>query len=155
MQVNTGEAILERRSSRNRRTSTWRTVFYGFMRSNRRVLRRAEDANSLFIDWHHPWLFFLSLGIMIMSCVDAFMTLQLIERGMVEINPVMAMALGGGAATFAVSKVLLTGISILILVYLAKTLLLNILRTGVLLTFFFSVYCCLVCYQFVNLLPML
>ena len=153
--MSANEAIYERRSSRDRRTSSWRTVFYGFLRSNRRSLRREEDADSLFIDWHHPWLFFLALGIMLLSCVDAFMTLQLIDRGMSEINPVMAMALGGGAATFAVSKIAMTGVSILMLVYLARTYLLKYIRTGLLLTFFFNVYCCLVCYQFVSLLPVL
>ncbi|MCP5131581.1 MAG: hypothetical protein H6985_18610 [Pseudomonadales bacterium] len=150
-----GEAICERRASTDRRTFSWRTVVYGFLYSKRRALRRPEDAGSLFIDWHHPWLFFLALGIMILSCVDAFMTLQLIERGMVEVNPVMAKALGGGAATFAISKILMTGISILMLVYLARTYLLRVIRTGFLLTVFFNIYCCLVCYQFVSLLPML
>jgi len=153
--MNTSEAIFERRAGRNRRTLTWRTVFYGYLRSNRRLLRRAEDADGLFIDWHHPWLFFLALGIMILSCVDAFMTLQLIERGMLEVNPVMAMALERGVATFTASKLFMTGASILVLVFLARTHLLNIIRTGLLLTVFFSIYCCLVTYQFVNLLPVL
>lgn len=153
--MNTGEAIFERRASRDRRRFSWRTVLFGYLRSNRRVLRRTEDASSLFIDWHHPWLFFLALGTMLLSCLDAFMTLQLIERGMVEVNPVMAMALDRGVSTFAVSKLAMTGTSILMLVFLARTYLLKFIRTGLLLTFFFSAYCCLVCYQFVNLLPLL
>jgi hypothetical protein len=74
--MNSGEAIVERRTSNNRRVVTWRTAMYGFLRSNRRQLRREEDADGLFIDWHHPWLFFLALGIMMLSCADAFMTLR-------------------------------------------------------------------------------
>lgn len=151
-QMSTSESIYERRAYQTRRVLTWRTALYGFLRSNRRESRRAEEVDGLFADWHHPWLFFLALGIMVLSCVDAFMTLQLIERGMVEVNPVMAMALGQSAATFAVSKIILTGVSILIMVFLARTYFMQVMRTGLLLTFFFSVYCCLVCYQFVNLL---
>ena len=107
------------------------------------------------MDWHHPWLFFLSVGIMLLSCTDAFLTLLLIERGMIEANPVMAAVLGQGAATFAVSKVFMTGTSILILVFLAKFQFMNRLRTGLFLTLFFSLYSCLVCYELVHLLAVL
>lgn len=153
--MTTGRVIYDRREYRARRTFSWRTVFFGYLRSHRRSLRRAEDADAVFIDWHHPWLFFLALGIMMLSCVDAFMTLQLIDRGMSEANPLMALVLDQGAAMFAISKLSMTGASILILVFLAKTYFMNFLRTGLLLTVFFSVYCCLVCYQTVHLLQVL
>lgn len=142
----------DQRLAEDRRQFGWRTVVYGFALSRRRDLRRADDAEVLFLDWHHPWLFFLSVGIMVMSCIDAFMTLQLIENGMVEINPVMAAMLGQGTATFAASKMAMTGTSILTLVFLAKARFLNRLRTGLFLTFFFSAYACLVCYEFVHLM---
>ena len=131
---------------------TWRTVVYGVLRFNRRAGRRREDADLPFIDWHHPWLLFLSLSIMIMCCADAFMTLMLIERGMVEINPVMAYLLTQGITEFAVVKLALTGIGIVVLVFLARFHFINRFRSGLFLTFFFSVYSCLVCYQFVSLL---
>jgi hypothetical protein len=40
-------------------------------------------------------------------------------------------------------------------VFLAKFQFMNRLRTGLLLTIFFSLYCCLVCYEIVNLLAVL
>ena len=144
--------IAERRTYSSRRTFSWRTVLFGHLHSHRRVFRRAEDADSAFIDWHGSWLFFLALGIMLLSCVDAFMTLQLIERGMIEVNPVMATVMRQGTAAFAISKLAMTGISILILVFLSRTQFMRFLRTGLLLTIFFSAYCCLICYQFVHLL---
>jgi hypothetical protein len=147
-----GEAIASKRAVSDRRTFTWKTIFFGFMRSRRRNLRREVDAEVLFIDWHHPWLFFLSVGTMLMSCVDAFLTLQLLERGMIEANPVMAAILGQGTVAFAVSKMLMTGTGILVLVFLAKARFLNRFRTGLFLTAFFSVYACLVCYEFVYLI---
>lgn len=149
------EVIAERRVFEDRRAFSWRTVFFGFMRSRRHDSRRDDDGDVIFIDWHHPWLFFLSVGIMLLSCTDAFLTLLLIERGMVEANPIMAAVLGQGAATFAVSKVFMTGTSILILVFLAKFHFMNRLRTGLFLTLFFSIYSCLVCYELVHLLAVL
>jgi hypothetical protein len=146
------DAIADKRAVTDRREFSWRTIFFGFTRSRRHDLRRELDAEVLFLDWHHPWLFFLAVGTMLLSCVDAFMTLQLLERGMVEVNPVMAAVLGQGTSAFASSKMLMTGTSILILVFLAKARFLNRLRVGLLLTIFFSVYACLVCYEFVFLI---
>jgi hypothetical protein len=146
------EAIDNKRAENDRRIFSWRTVFFGFTRSRRHDLRRDLDAEILFIDWHHPWLFFLAVGTMLLSCLDAFMTLQLLDRGMVEANPIMAAMLGQGTTTFAVSKMLMTGTSILILVFLAKARFLNRFRTGLFLTAFFSIYACLVCYEFVFLI---
>ena len=149
------DAIADRRLLADRRDFSWRTVYYGFVRSRRHGLRRDEDEEVLFLDWHHPWLFFLAVGTMILSCADAFMTLQLLERGMIEANPVMAAVLGQGTTTFAVSKMLMTGTSILILVFLAKARFLNRIRVGLLLTSFFTAYACLICYEFVHLMRLL
>ncbi len=149
------EAIAEQREAADRRAFSWRTVFFGFARSRRHNYRRDQEADVVFIDWHHPWLFFLAIGTMLMSCIDAFMTLQLIDRGMVEANPVMAAILGHGTSAFAVSKMLMTGTGILALVFLAKARFLNRMRTGLFLTIFFSLYACLVCYEFVFLLQVL
>ena len=146
-----GEAIVERRLRGDRRGFTWRTVVFGFTQSRRRGGRRHEDTDVVFVDWHHPWLFFLSVGIMLLSCADAFLTLTLLQGGMVEANPVMAAALGHGVGPFAVSKVVMTGTSILIIVFLARFHFMNRFRTGLLLTIFFSLYCCLICYEIVNL----
>lgn len=146
------ETAVENRTIADRRSLDWRTVFYGFLRSRRRLHRREEESEVRFIDWHHPWLFFLAVGTMIMSCLDAFMTLQLIERGMVEVNPLMAAVIEQGTAVFAASKLFLTGIGILALVYLAKAQFLNRFRTGLFLTMIFGFYACLVCYEFVFLI---
>ena len=141
-----------RRQRRDRRVLSWRTILFGHTRSRRRHPRRSGDAEATFLDWYHPWLWFLSLGIMLLCCVDAFMTLELLQRGMIEANPFMALAIEQGAAFFALSKVALTGVGIVVLVFLARIHFLNWLRTGLLLTAFFSLYCSLVCYQVVNFL---
>ncbi len=149
------EAITERRAPADRRSFTWRTVLFGFFRSRRHGHRRTQDAEVIFLDWHHPWLFFLSIGTMLLSCADAFLTLELLQRGMIEANPIMAAMMEQGIETFAVSKMALTGSAILVLVYLAKSHFLNRFRTGLFLTMFFSAYACLVCYELVHLFRVL
>ncbi len=149
------EVLVDRRGLSDRRQFNWRTVAHGFLRSRRHNLRRSEDADVEFLDWHHPWLFFLAVGTMLLSCTDAFLTLKLLDLGMYEANPVMAGMMGQGTAAFAASKMVLTGAGILTLVFLAKARFLNRVRTGLFLTAFFSGYCCLVCYELVNLFAMM
>jgi len=145
----------ENRVRLDRRRFGWRTVLYGFLRSRRRSVRRTTDAEPMFTDWHHPWLFFLATATMLLSSLDAFFTLQLLERGASEINPFMASAIGTSTQTFAATKMLLTGFGILSIVFLARSRLFNRMRTGLVLTGFFSIYCCLVCYEFVLLIGQL
>ena len=145
----------DKRAEADRREFTWRTVFFGFMRSRRRQHRRSLDDAVIFLDWHHPWLFFLSTGTMLLSCADAFLTLQLIERGMIEVNPVMSAVMAQSTALFTSTKLTMTGFGILVLVFLAKSRFLNRFRTGAFLTVFFSFYACLVCYELVSLFRMM
>lgn len=148
------ESLPDSRHRETRRELSWRTVFYGFLRSRRRSTRRGDEGEPIYTDWHHPWLFFLATGTMLLSCMDAFFTLQLLDRGAVEVNPVMALVLSKSTLTFAATKLLLTGLGILMLVFLSRLRMFNLMRTGIILTIFFSFYACLVCYEFVYLLHM-
>lgn len=147
-----GDAVAPRQ--RERRAFTWRTVVHGFLRSRRRDSRRADDGELLFSDWHHPWLFFLSTCIMIMSCLDAYLTLQLIELGAYEANPLMLYAMETDIRLFASSKMLLTALGVLMLVFLSRAPFMRFFRTGQLLTTIFALYASLVCYEFVYLLQL-
>ena len=149
------EQAFEQRLYAERRMFSWRTVYFGFTRSRRQGTRRDGEAEPVFTDWHHPWLFFLATGIMVMSSLDAFFTLQLLERGAYEANPVMASVMQQGTNAFMISKLLLTGVGILALVFLARAMFFNRLRTGLFLTVFFSFYAMLVCYEFVSLINQL
>ena len=155
MSVRASEAILNRRATTDRRQFSWRTVFFGFMRSRRHAVRRDEDGEVLFLDWHHPWLFFLAIGTMLLSCADAFFTLRLLELGMIEANPFMQAVMDQGTAMFVGIKLAMTAVGIFVLVFLSKARFMNRLRTGLILTTFFSGYAVLVCYELVNLFSLL
>ncbi len=145
----------DKREEDSRREFSWRTVFYGFIRSRRRANRRTADDDIVFLDWHHPWLFFLATGTMLLSCADAFLTLQLMNVGMVEANPFMQAVMAQSTLMFTSTKLAMTAFGILVLVFLAKSRFLNRFRTGLLLTIFFSCYACLVCYELVNLFQLM
>ena len=67
----------------------------------------------------------------------------------------MAAIRSHGTSAFAVSKMVLTGVGIMMLVFMAKARFMNRVRTGLFLTAFFSFYACLVCYEFVHLMRVL
>jgi len=143
--------VPDKRGVRDRRTFSWQTVVFGFTFSRRHQHRRHADDRVIFLDWHHPWLFFLSVGTMLLSVADAFLTLRLLDLGMVEANPVMRLAMDEGTTLFVGTKLAMTAFGIFVLVYLAKLQFLNRFRTGLFLTVFFSAYACLVCYELVSL----
>lgn len=145
----------DKREEDSRREFSWRTVFYGFIRSRRRANRRTADDEIVFLDWHHPWLFFLATGTMLLSCADAFLTLQLMNVGMAETNPFMQAVMAQSTLLFTSTKLAMTAFGIFVLVFLAKSRFLNRFRTGLLLTIFFSCYACLVCYELVNLFKLM
>jgi len=148
-------AISEQRSKADRRRFSWRTVAYGFTLSRRRELRRVADDDVIFLDWHHPWLFFLATGTMLLSSADAFLTLLLIDLGMIEANPFMGAVMAHGTTVFTSTKLAMTAFGIFVLVFLAKSQFLNRFRTGLFLTIFFTFYACLVCYELVSLFRLL
>ena len=153
--MTTSTATMKARSDVDRRRFSWRTVVYGFALSRRHTHRRAADDEIIFLDWHHPWLFFLATGTMLLSCADAFLTLQLLDQGMIEANPVMNAVMAHGTTFFTSIKLAMTAFGILVLVFLAKARFLNRLRTGLFLTTFFTFYACLVCYELVNLFSLM
>ena len=129
---------------------------YGYLRSRRITpARRDDNSEELFADWHHPWLFFLATGTMLLSCADAFLTLLLIDHGMIEANPVMNAVMAQGTTVFTSTKLAMTAFGIFVLVFLAKARFMNRMRTGLFLTTFFTFYACLVCYELVNLLRLM
>lgn len=92
---------------------------------------------------------------MLLSSADAFLTLLLIDLGMIEANPFMGAVMAHGTTVFTSTKLAMTAFGIFVLVFLAKSQFLNRFRTGLFLTIFFTFYACLVCYELVSLFRLL
>ncbi len=111
----------DRREDRDRRSRHWWSVFYGsFNPRRRRPSRRLADSNYHSIDWHASHLLAVAIVILLLSMGDAGLTLVLLEAGAEEANPVMALVVGGDAMLFAVLKMAMTGVSVILMVYLAR-----------------------------------
>jgi hypothetical protein len=131
----------ERRSRPDRRRRFWWSLLYGGVHPRRRSSsRRSADGRFHALDWHASHLLAVSIGILILSVLDAFLTLRLMSAGAVEVNPFMALFVGGNEAVFAGLKLALTGIGVAVMVLLASYRFMRLLRVEVIL------YCVLMAY---------
>lgn len=112
-------ASKERRSDHNRRQKHIRFYERFFFKGKRRTLRRSEDCKQIpHFDQYHPTLLILTLTVLGLSLLDAVLTLALLQRGAVELNPVMRYYLNHGPGTFVIVKYGLTAFALVILVAL-------------------------------------
>jgi hypothetical protein len=137
----------ERRGSADRREETWRAFVYGNFRPRRRVGRRESDEHRFLFDWYEPRLLYLALGVLLLSCMDALFTLNLLNHGAAEANIIMASALGRGMDWFLASKISLTGVSLVFLVALARRKFFGSYNVEHVLQFFFAAYLLVIAYE--------
>lgn len=108
----------ERRSGPDRRggrtlVSEWRWA----LRGRRRRHRRLADRDRIYLDWYPSRLLVLALGILLLSALDAGMTLKLVATGLVEeANPLMRALLQSDVRLFVDVKLAVTAIGLLFLV---------------------------------------
>ena len=141
-----GGGRVERRRTGDRRELTLRSFLQGGITPRRRNGRRAGEQH-LPIDWHEPYLLFLSLMILLLSVADAFLTLTLIMGGAQEANPLLAFILRDHPEWFATVKMVLTGTGVVVLVAMARSRVFRVMRVGSVLQALFVGYVALIAYE--------
>ena len=114
---------MERRSGQDRRHN--HTVFYTIfsLKGKRRSLRRSEDCKRITIfDQYHFSLLIYVLTVLGLSLLDAVLTLTLLGRGAVEVNPIMRYYIELGPWLFVVVKYGITALALLLIVLLSTIL---------------------------------
>ena len=106
----------DRRSGQDRRQDHIPFFKLLFFSGKRKKLRRTEDSRHITVfDTYHPNLLFSILTVLVLSLLDATLTLILIERGAVELNPVMKYYLTLGPTVFVMVKYGITALALLII----------------------------------------
>jgi len=106
----------EKRCGTDRRTNNKARLKYLLFNGRRERSRRDEDrGKAIIFDRYNQKLFLAITTILILSILDALLTLIVIQRGAKEVNPVMAYFLEHGTLIFIVAKYALTSIGVLIL----------------------------------------
>lgn len=114
-------SIPERRERTERRRSVLRALWHGNFKRRRIAPRRSLERHAVITDWFHPQWLGVAILILVLSTVDAFLTLQLMEHGAVELNPLMVpFVRDGGHGAFALVKLGLTAGGVVLLTVLGR-----------------------------------
>jgi len=109
------DTIVERRRQDRRRFSLY-SLFGALFTLRRRRSRRKDDHLNSYIDWYEPWPLVASVIIILLSGLDAFLTLLLLNQGAVELNILMDWLIKTDIRTFAAVKLAMTGLALIVLV---------------------------------------
>ncbi len=114
---------IEKRSGEDRRTHRFPKLKYLFFSGRRSKARRQEDLHQTFyFDRYSSSLFAAIVAILLLSVLDALLTLHLIGKGSTELNPVMSYFLEYGPFVFMGAKYFLTCFGVLILLLFRNVL---------------------------------
>ena len=132
----------------DRRKPSLKSFIYGAFYPRRRRIRREEDKNHTFLDYHPTYLLVICTMILALSVVDALLSVYLINNGMREINPLMGFLGGVNPTLFALGKIACTTVGVIGLVLTAHMKIYRIVRASTVLYIFLFIYLALVLYQF-------
>lgn len=143
--------LADRRSGVDRRRNRFKLFHRPFSSGRRRSMRRQADQRRFYVfDYYSPRIFYAATLILVLSVVDALLTLWLIGEGAQELNPVMAYFLNLGPNMFMAAKYLLTSASVFIVVLFNYILIQRIpFRLGGLLHYFAACFAAVVIWELV------
>jgi len=109
----------DKRSGQDRRTPKFPKLKYLLFSGRRAEVRRKEDLqHTFYFDRYSSHLFAAIVAILLLSVLDALLTLHLIGKGSTEMNPVMSFFLKFGPLVFMGAKYFLTCFGVVILLLL-------------------------------------
>ncbi len=143
---------VERRQRTDRRTLSAKTFLYSIFIGRRRGPQRRAERNRFFYkDVYDAKLLLVVLLIAALSATDAGLTLLILEKGGVELNPLMDWALEFSNRTFFTIKYLLTIFGLLMVVVNINFRLFERISMPEILVGLLGFYAVLVSYEFLLL----
>jgi hypothetical protein len=100
----------------DRRTPSLKTFHGALFKCRRRGARREGEHINSYVDWHGHWTLMATFTIILLCCADAFLTVVLLSNGAVEMNVLMDWLIQKDIRSFAVVKISVTGLALIVLV---------------------------------------
>lgn len=113
----------------------------------RRGARRGQDDANSYVDVYEARWFYAAVGVVLLCCADAMLTLNLLQRGASEINPFMAWLLNINHDLFFFTKLALTATGVVVLVAYKNFRLFSYIKAGHVLYAFLIGYALLIKYE--------
>ena len=132
----------------DRRRQNINTIIYSLYKGRRSQPRRDRDsAQAFYTDIYERWVGMIVISISCLSAADAFFTLKILERGGIEVNPVMASLLEIDTTAFVIGKILITSVCLLFALVHINFNVLKIIPMRFSLAAIFALYFCLMGYE--------
>lgn len=101
----------------DRRSMHMQSLLYSLFKRRRKGSRRSADRHKgHYVDLHEPKLVVIAAAILIMSSLDAYFTLLLLQYGAEEINPLMKMLIDMDVALFIKTKFAITAFCVVFII---------------------------------------
>ena len=108
------EQSFEQRWQTDRRRQCFKSLLH-FMRKGKRIQarRQVEAEQGYYIDRYEKWVSLNVIAITLLSVLDSFLTLNILERGGIEVNPIMSVLLAINIHAFLIGKFFITAVCLL------------------------------------------
>jgi hypothetical protein len=138
----------DRREVPDRRKRFFHALLVGGLTPRRRAHRRMDQRTPHLLDLHDARWLAVAMLILLMSITDAFLTMELLDRGAHEINPVMDALLRRDSPAFGFVKVSLTAFGVVVLAITARLHAFGRLPVSLILYLVLGLYAGLLCYEY-------
>lgn len=138
---------VERRHGDNRRTGKHNLNMIWRGRGQRLSGRREGDLLNTFVDRYSPRVRYCCIGLLILSVLDAFFTLRILEKGGVELNPLMNAIIAFDMGWFLFIKITMTASALCVLLIFYHFSWLRVLRVSYIIYGIFVLYAILIQYE--------
>ncbi len=101
--------LLRRQREKDRRTLSFKSFYSSFSIGRRINARRSgELKQGYYTDRYEKWVGWSAIAIVLLSTLDGFFTLNILEKGGTEVNPFMQALLEYDTQVFLFSKLVIT-----------------------------------------------
>ncbi|MGB5440207.1 MAG: DUF5658 family protein [Gammaproteobacteria bacterium] len=100
----------------DRRSPSLATLHGALFKYRRRGSRRDGEHINSYVDWYGHWTLLATFTVIVLCCADAFLTIILLSNGAAEMNVLMDWLIQKDIRSFAVVKMSITGLALVVLV---------------------------------------
>ena len=100
----------------DRRSPSLATLHGALFKYRRRGSRRDGEHINSYVDWYGHWTLLATFTVILLCCTDAFLTIVLLSNGAAEMNVLMDWLIQKDIRSFAVVKMGITGLALVVLV---------------------------------------
>jgi hypothetical protein len=144
-------AVIDQRLQNRRSNIPFLCPYQLGIKQGKRIARRRSEPGEAYVDRYGWAVVSCCLAIVLLSATDAFLTLNILANGGMELNSLMAALIEESTQKFVYSKLALTSLATIILVIHHEVRIVTTLRCRHLLYLIALGYACLIGYELILL----